>query len=89
MPATSVPRQFEPSIFQSPRRHNPQAVQAAVQQALHLTGYGELRRVQVGCDGDAVTITGRVPTYYLKQLAQYVALEIPGIQNFRNDLQVH
>ena len=88
MLATSAARQIEPTILKSPRRQNPQAVQDAIQQALHLTGYGELRRVQVGCDGDAVTITGRVPTYYLKQLAQNVALEIPGIDNFRNELQV-
>ena len=88
MTAATAPRQFELTEFRSPRPHHHQAIQAAVQEALHLAGYGELRRVQVECDGESVTISGRVPTYYLKQLAQNIALDVPGIEHIRNELDV-
>lgn len=88
MTEATAPRQFEPITDRRPRCHNPQVAQAAIQDALHLAGYGELRRVQVECDCDAVTISGRVPTYYLKQLAQSIALDVPGIGQIRNELHV-
>ena len=88
MIATTAPRQFDLTTPRNPRHHNSQAIQAAIQEALLLTGYGELRRVEVECDGDAVTISGRVPTYYLKQLAQNAALDVPGIERFFNELVV-
>lgn len=88
MPAATAPRQFESMTFSSRRELDPQTIQAAIQEALHRAGYGELRRVQVKCDGEAVTISGRVPTYYLKQLAQHVALDVAGIERIRNELHV-
>lgn len=81
-------RHFEPITSKIPQHHDSQAILAVVRDALHLTGYGELRRVQVDCDGDSVTISGRVPTYYLKQLAQHAALEVPGIERIHNELHV-
>lgn len=62
--------------------------EAAIQSALSQTGYGELRRLQVECSPDAVTISGRVPTYYLKQLAQSVIQDVPGISRVRNEIHV-
>ena len=88
MTEATASRQFESMTSRSRRHLDPQTIQAAIQQALHLAGYGELRRVQVECDGESVTISGRVPTYYLKQLAQNIALDVPGIEHIRNELDV-
>ena len=88
MAQTTALPQSESKTRRTPRRPDPRMIQAAVEEALCLAGYGELRRVEVECNGDAVTIAGRVPTYYLKQLAQSVALDIPGIKNIRNELHV-
>lgn len=88
MTEATASQQFGSRTFQSMRRHDPQEAQAAIQQALHLAGYGELRRVGVECNGGAITISGRVPTYYLKQLAQNIALNVPGIGQVNNELHV-
>lgn len=88
MTEATAPRQFESKTFRSLRQTDPQIVQTAIRAALHLAGHCELRRVQVEFDGDAVTISGRVPTFYLKQLAQNIALNVPGIERIHNELQV-
>ena len=62
------------SIISSRRKHaDLPAIHAGIQDALNRSGYGELRRVDLDCEGDAVTISGHVPTFYLKQLAQSIA----------------
>jgi osmotically-inducible protein OsmY len=59
-----------------------------VARALRATGYGPLRDVEVAAHVRIVTLRGRVPSYYLKQVAQTTALPVPGVQQVRNDLEV-
>jgi osmotically-inducible protein OsmY len=59
-----------------------------VARALRATGYGPLREVEVAVHVRIVTLRGRVPSYYLKQVAQTTALPVPGVQQVRNDLEV-
>jgi osmotically-inducible protein OsmY len=59
-----------------------------VEQALHAIGYAALRAVEVSACGGLVILQGRVPTYYLKQLAQATVVEVPGVQELRNDVEV-
>jgi len=56
--------------------------------ALHATGYSELRNIEVSVDGPIVRIVGRVPSYYLKQIAQATALAVPEIHQVQNRLEV-
>jgi osmotically-inducible protein OsmY len=35
-----------------------------------------------------VLLRGQVPSYFLKQIAQAVALAVPGVRELRNDLEV-
>lgn len=65
-----------------------QTLQVAIREALSHAGYQELRSLNLECDGEAVTISGRVPTYYLKQLVQNLALAAPGVKRVQNDVQV-
>jgi osmotically-inducible protein OsmY len=59
-----------------------------VQRALCATGYMPLRGIEVTVHARVVILAGRVPSYYLKQVAQTTALAVPGAQQVRNDLQV-
>jgi CheY-like chemotaxis protein len=53
-----------------------------------MTGYGKLRDVAVSAHSRVVVLRGRVPSYYLKQVAQTAVLSLPGIDHVRNDLEV-
>jgi hypothetical protein len=59
-----------------------------VERALCGTGYQALRAVEVAVCGPLIILRGRVPSYYLKQLAQAAALEVDGVRELRNDLDV-
>jgi osmotically-inducible protein OsmY len=59
-----------------------------VERALRATGYGPLRGIEVVAHVRVVTLAGRVPSYYLKQVAQAIALSVPGVDQVRNDLEV-
>ena len=59
-----------------------------VERALRATGYGPLRGVEVTVHARLVILGGRVPSYYLKQVAQTTALAVPGARHVRNDLDV-
>ena len=52
------------------------------------SGHAQLRQVQVAVSGAEVALLGRVPTYYLKQLAQSLVLGIEGVESLRNELEV-
>jgi osmotically-inducible protein OsmY len=59
-----------------------------VERALRATGYMPLRGIEVIVQAQLVILAGRVPSYYLKQVAQATALAVPGAQQVRNDLEV-
>jgi osmotically-inducible protein OsmY len=59
-----------------------------VDRALRATGHGPLRSVEVTVHERLVILGGRVPSYYLKPLAQAAALAVPGIHQIRNELAV-
>jgi osmotically-inducible protein OsmY len=59
-----------------------------IERALRASGYGQLRGVGVTVHARLVILAGRVPSYYLKQVAQTAALAVPGVHQVRNDLDV-
>ena len=59
-----------------------------VERALRATGYGPLRGIEVTVHARLVILGGRVPSYYLKQVAQTTALAVLGARQVRNDLDV-
>src|SRR5262249_61235736 len=59
-----------------------------VERALRATGYGPLRGIEVTVHARLVILGGRVPSYYLKQVAQTTALAVSGARQVRNDLDV-
>lgn len=65
-----------------------QTIHASIQEALNRSGYGELRGVDLDCEGNSVTISGCLPTFYLKQLVQSIALAAPGVEQVNNNVHV-
>ena len=59
-----------------------------IERALHATGYSALRDIKVFVNARIVHLVGRVPSYYLKQLAQVTALAVPGTHQIHNDVDV-
>jgi osmotically-inducible protein OsmY len=59
-----------------------------IERALRAAGHGPLRAVAVSVSGRAVMLLGRVPSYYLKQIAQSISLAVPGAHQIYNGLEV-
>jgi osmotically-inducible protein OsmY len=59
-----------------------------VARAFCASGYRPLRGIEITVHLRLVVLGGRVPSYYLKQVAQATALSLPGVDRVRNDLEV-
>jgi len=56
---------------------------------LRASGYrNQLSRVVCRCDPGEVVLTGHVPSYYIKQVAQELIRTIDGVQRIHNQLIV-
>ena len=56
--------------------------------SLHSRGYTSLLRIECVAEGDHVVLHGRLGSYYLKQVAQDVAMKVPGVARVTNHIQV-
>lgn len=52
------------------------------------SGHLRLRTLRVEEDEGSVILTGQLPTYYLKQVAQSLAISVPGVEAVRNEVTV-
>jgi osmotically-inducible protein OsmY len=44
--------------------------------------------VSIDHDGRTIYLSGRVPTFYLKQLVQEAVRHVPGVEHVRNLIEV-
>jgi osmotically-inducible protein OsmY len=56
--------------------------------ALRASGDSPCRDVAVSVRDGHASIRGRMPTYYLKQVAQSAAMSVDGVESIENDLVV-
>jgi len=56
--------------------------------ALSATGYASMRTVEVAAFGGAVFLSGQVPSYYMKQVAQEIAMQVVGVREMNNGIEV-
>ena len=63
-------------------------LESRIARTLMQSGHAQLRQVRVLVSGSEVALLGRVPTYYLKQLAQSLVRGIEGVESLRNELDV-
>jgi osmotically-inducible protein OsmY len=59
-----------------------------VQRRLRESPYYYLRTIQCACDEGAVTLRGRVPSFYLKQTVQSVVEKVDGVHQVINLVDV-
>ncbi len=59
-----------------------------IQRAITQSGYNALRTVRCRLDDGIVELQGDVPSFYLKQMAQYAVQCVRGVREIRNCLKV-
>jgi osmotically-inducible protein OsmY len=71
-------------------RSRPQdgSIRENVNRALLETGYAPLRCIQCDVSDGVVELTGSVPSFYIKQLAQTAVLRLEEIRGIKNRLRV-
>jgi osmotically-inducible protein OsmY len=52
------------------------------------SSYFELRNIECDFSGGVLALRGSVPSYHLKQLAQAIVAEVPGVLTVENCVQV-
>jgi hypothetical protein len=73
---------FDPTI-------SPSTVGAALlQQQFHSSPYWSLRHLVCIFDRGCVTVRGTLPSYYLKQVAQSIAMKALGNDGIQSDIDV-
>lgn len=65
-----------------------EALVSRIAEVLKASGYAALRSVAIEHHEGVVVLRGRVPTFYLKQVAQAVASKVPGVDVLVNHLRV-
>jgi osmotically-inducible protein OsmY len=65
-----------------------ETIKAVVEGRMRHSGYYELREVSCDFHEGVLTLRGCVASYYLKQLAQSLALHLDGVEEINNKLEV-
>ncbi len=60
----------------------------AILNGLRQSGYRALARVQCEVVGGTVALSGVVPSFFLKQIAQTIIMRMSGVQRLTNHLDV-
>ena len=61
---------------------------ALLQQQLRSSPYWSVRQLICVLDQGCVTVRGTLPSYYLKQVAQAVAIKALGVDRMQSDIDV-
>ena len=64
------------------------ALATEAQRLLATSPYRDLRSVECSMEGDTLVLSGRVRSYYEKQIAQTIVKEIEGLPQIKNQLEV-
>jgi osmotically-inducible protein OsmY len=76
------------SLSLSRRQDHDRSLRAHICKVLEETGYTALRRVDCRVYDGVVELSGDVPTFYFKQIAQSAVLSIQWVRGVRNRLEV-
>lgn len=61
----------------------------AILNGLRQSGYRALSRIQCEVMGGTVALSGVVPSFFLKQIAQTIIMRMSGVKRLTNQLEVH
>lgn len=77
-----------PLLMEREQRECGSRIDEAVRLALRRSGYGELLQLDVMAENGRVRLAGCLPSYYLKQKAQMLAMSVDGVRRLQNDVVV-
>ncbi|WP_197355400.1 BON domain-containing protein [Aureliella helgolandensis] len=67
---------------------SPNAMEQRIQQRLRQSPYRHLKDVQCRLDGRTAFLTGILPSYFMKQMAQEVVRRVDGVTAIDNQVEV-
>ena len=82
--STSTPRPH----FVSENSSQDSELESSIRTSLQKTGYQQLRRLDVVVEDGLVRLTGRLPQFYLLQLAQQAVMKTEGVLNLDNGIEI-
>lgn len=78
-----------PMILTSERLASSNDLVTRVKLSLGKLSYHQLDGVDCHVEnGDQITLSGNLRSYYLKQIAQAIALKVPGVRSVNNEILV-
>ena len=86
--ATGIVGQQPPAPCTERRDPNPDALATSIKSAIEQVGRYAFRRIDVTAENGQVVLRGFVRTWFQKQLAQHVAMQVPGVNRLDNSLVV-
>jgi len=75
-------------LLDNPREDEDDSLRGAARDVLRTSGYGYLRKLRCAAAAGVVTISGLVPSYFLKQMAQELVLRLAHVRQVKNLVQV-
>jgi hypothetical protein len=79
---------LQPTVAVPARAPQSRRIAGAVQRQLQQSPYRSIRTLQCEYESGALVLRGSLPTFYLKQLAQSIALRVPGVAAIRDLIEV-
>lgn len=76
------------NVTRSARRARKASIAAAAESRLARSGYPALKAVDCECRNGVLVLNGRVPSYYLKQVAQETVRSLSGLEEIVNCIEV-
>ena len=64
------------------------SIENRIRDSFNKLGYAQLSAIKCTADGDRLLLTGELDSFYLKQVAQSVAIKISGAHNVQNEIRV-
>lgn len=68
--------------------HDSHPIEAEARKRLHATGYTCLDRIDCRFSHGVLTLSGKVASYYQKQVAQTAVLSLEGVEQIANEIEV-
>ena len=65
------------------------SLEAQIQDSFRQLGYAQLNSIKCSSVDGEIFLTGELDSFYLKQVAQSVAIKVSGKQNVQNEIHVN
>jgi osmotically-inducible protein OsmY len=78
----------ENDLLRASNRESDRLIREAAMRGLRHSGYRALAKVRCDVTDGVVCLSGAVPTFFVKQIAQTIVLRLGGLKQLANQLEV-